>query len=101
MNEAAQGKDAFGLTGVVAKQLERVSVRCRANAVTGSAWRLEVACDQGPGGIVLVDVAPRESCFRGDGVFLGWSQTQLAEAYEALTEPLCALGSHLELMQLG
>jgi hypothetical protein len=101
VNGAAPPKDAFGLTGLVAKPPERVMVRRRASAVTGSAWRLEVASDQGVGGIVLVDISPDEACFRGDGIFLGWSQTQLTQAYQALTEALRVLASDLELLQLG
>jgi hypothetical protein len=101
MSGSVPPRDAFGLTGLVARPLERVMVRCRASAVTGSAWRLEVASNEGVGGIVLVDVSRDESCFRGDGVFLGWSQAELTQAYSVLTEPLRALDSDLELLQLG
>lgn len=91
----------FGLTHLVVRPLERVLVRSRGGDVTGSAWRLAVACDQGAGGIVLIDVSREESWFRGDGVFLGWSQARLAEAYNALTEPADALKADLDLPQLG
>jgi hypothetical protein len=92
---------AFGLTGLLGEPLERVLVRSRGLDLTGSGWRLTVTCDQGTGGIVLVDVSGDESWFRGDGVFLGWPQVRLAETYRALTAPLDGLQSDLDLPQLG
>jgi len=93
-------KNALGLTDVVAQPLERVPVRQRENQSTTSAWRLEIACQEGRGGIVLVELTRQTSCFRGDGIFLGWSQERLAEAYRMLTA-LSADDSHFELLQLG
>ena len=87
------------LTHPVAKPLERVPVRLRGSGVTLAGWRLEVACDQGAGAIVLVELSPQESCYRGDGVFLGFSQERLAELYRSLTAG--AADGHLELLQLG
>ena len=94
-------ENAFGLTGVVAKPLERVAIRLRESGVTASTWRLEVASDQGAGGIVLVELSEQRSCFRGDGIFLGWSEARLAEAYRELTQASGAGDSDLELLQLG
>jgi hypothetical protein len=94
-------KNAFGLTGVVAEPLERVPVRRRESGVTASAWRLKVVSDQGGGSIVLVELSEQSSGFRGDGIFLGWSQARLAEAYQELTQELGAGDSDFELLQLG
>ena len=94
-------KNALGLTHVVAQPLERAAVRRRENQSTTSAWRLEIACEQGRGGIVLIELTAQTSCFRGDGIFLGWSQERLAEAYQMLTALDVADDSHIELLQLG
>ncbi len=101
MEVAAAPTQAFGLTGIVVEPLERILVRVRSRAVTGSAWRLAIASDQGRGQIVLVDVSTEESYFRGDGVFLGWAQSALAEAYKVLTAPLADRDLEFELLQLG
>ena len=58
--------------------MERVPVRTRENRVTLSAWRAQLE----GGAIVLVDVAGR-SVYRGEGAFLGATQEQLAEAWQA------------------
>jgi hypothetical protein len=100
-NEAVVPRRTFGLTGIVVKPPERVPVLSPVGAVTESAWRLEITSDQGTGDIVLLDTRPRRSSFQGDGVFLGWSQAQLTEAYRTFTEPLRARGTDLELLQLG
>ena len=67
-----RGRDAFGLTGLVGQPLRRVLVRRRESQVTTSAWRLDVTCNQGEGGIVRVEAD--QVFHRGDGVFLGWTQ---------------------------
>ncbi len=95
--------DAFGLTGIVARPLERVLVRRRESSVTTAAWRLDLTCDQGAGGIVRIEAATdsgEQGIYRGDGVFLGWSQERLAEVYDTLTRPTGG-GSDFELLQLG
>jgi hypothetical protein len=94
------GKDLLGLTGIVTRPLERVLVRRRESQVTTSAWRLDVTCDQGSGGIVRIQPSPDELYFRGEGLFLGWQQEKLAELYETLTAPTDD-GPDLELLQLG
>lgn len=92
-------RDAFGLTGLVGQPLRRVLVRRRESQVTTSAWRLDVTCDQGEGGIVRVEADP--VLHRGDGVFLGWTQEQLAQVYDELTRPAPGGEPDLELLQLG
>jgi len=95
------GKDAFGLTRIETRDLERVLVRLRESQVTTAAWRLDLTSDQGAGGVVRVEVSAGQTVYRGDGVLLGWSQEQLAELYETLTRPADGGGSSFELMQLG
>jgi len=102
-SSAATSNDAFGLTAIEVRPVDRVLVRRRESQVTTSAWRLEVTCDQGAGGIVRVEVATEtgeQSVYRGDGVFLGWSQERLAEAYDSLSRPTDT-GPTFELLQLG
>ena len=83
------------LTNAVVRSMERVQIRTRESNVTRSAWRMEVACDEGAGAITLVD----DTIYRGEGLFLGWPQEELAAAYAGAQkhddEP------PFELMQLG
>lgn len=73
-----------GLEKPRALSLERFLIRLRGGLATQSAWRLAVDSTQGQGAIIFVEVSPVESFFRGDGVFLGWSQERLDTAYQAL-----------------
>jgi hypothetical protein len=73
-----------GLTNPRGLGLERSPIRVREVSVTLSAWRLTIASEQGEGTITLVELSPENALFRGDGVFLGWSQDRLASVYEAL-----------------
>ena len=66
------------------ESFERFPIRTRAGMNTQSAWRLAVATDAGHGAIVLVEVAAGETFYRGEGIFLGWTQGQMAAAYMAL-----------------
>lgn len=43
-----------------------------------------VDSDTGSGAIVLLELSSGEHYYRGEGVFLGWPQDQLASAYHAL-----------------
>jgi len=79
------GEDVVaGLRDPQAQGLERVPVRTREASVTLSGWRLSVLAEQGSGAIVMIETGSEEPRFRGDGIFLGWSQIRLAEAYHAL-----------------
>jgi hypothetical protein len=60
-----------------------------------------VTCDQGSGGIVRLETSTGQPLYRGDGLFLGWSQERMAEVYQALSRPPGGDGSDLELLQLG
>lgn len=95
------GKDALGLTEISVRPLERVPVRRRESGVTTSAWKLDVSCQQGQGGIVFVDGPPPCPHYRGEGIFLGWSQDRLAEAYKTLGALNDQADSSFELLQLG
>src|SRR5215471_7022225 len=95
------GHDALGLTGIAVRPLERVPVRRRESGVTTSAWRLDVTCQQGQGGIVFVDGPPPGPHYRGEGIFLGWPQERLAEAYKTLNAMIADSDSSFELSQLG
>jgi hypothetical protein len=102
MSEASGSRDVLGLTAVVVKPLTRVPIRRRESPITISAWRVDVTCDQGAGGIVPIDLTPRETVYRGDGLFLGWPQDRLAEAHRAFTAPSgAAPDREPDLMQLG
>ena len=84
------------MTNAVVRSMERVPVRTRESNVTRSAWRMEVQCDEGAGGITLLD----DNVYRGDGFFLGFSQEDLAAAWsEAQKKP--DEEPPFELMQLG
>ncbi len=73
-----------GLTNARGLGLGRFPIRLREEGVTLSAWRLAVASEQGDGTITRVEVPSGEVVHRGEGVFLGWPQDRLAEAYEIL-----------------
>ena len=88
-----------GLTNAHAAALERSPIRTRESRVTLSGWQLSVESDQGKGVIVRVEAGPGEARYRGEGVFLGWTEEQLRKAYESL-RPRTA-ESALETQQLG
>jgi uncharacterized damage-inducible protein DinB len=80
----------------VRRTLERTAVRVRESSVTQSAaWRMIADSAAGNGSITLLDLG----VYRGEGIFFGWSQAQLAAEYERLNpttdEP------RFELQQLG
>ena len=73
-----------GLTNPRSLGLERFPIRARQMSATLSAWRLTIASEQGEGTITLVEPSSEGVVYRGDGVFLGWTQDRLASAYAAL-----------------
>jgi hypothetical protein len=87
-----------GLGEVTATEPARVPLRMRGDAVTISGWRINVQAPRGSGSIVLAEHGVQRF-FRGDGVFLGWTQERLEAAYRAVLPP--AQGSsgddHLQL----
>ena len=83
-SSSRQAKIIEGLNQVAVAPLERVPVRARDSQVTVSAWRVLVDSNHGSGTITLVELSTGEMHYRGDGVFLGWTQEQLASTYRAL-----------------
>jgi hypothetical protein len=79
------------------RSLERATIRTRESGVTQSAWRMSIESEAGSGTITLVEATP--PFYRGDGLFLGWAQEQLAETYQRLLAP--DTEPPFELMQLG
>ena len=87
-----------GLGEVRATEPERVALRMRGSGVTVAGWRIQVEAPRGPGTIVLAENAGQKF-YRGEGVFLGWSQERLEAAYRALLPPTSEGGGddHLQL----
>jgi hypothetical protein len=87
-----------GLGEVRAAEPERVVLRLRGSTVTVSGWRIAVEAPRGPGSIVLAENGAQKF-YRGEGVFLGWSQERLEAAYRALLPPAGGTGGgdHLQL----
>ena len=81
------------------RSLERAPIRTRESGVTHSAWRMEIDSHAGSGTITLVDATGGSPFYRGDGLFLGWTQEQLTETYQNLLAPDDE--PPFELMQLG
>ena len=77
--------------------MERVPIRTRESNVTRSAWRMEVDCDEGAGAITFVD----DALYRGEGLFLGWSQDDLAAAWTDAQAKKSDEEPPFEIMQLG
>ncbi len=73
-----------GLTDPRGIELERIPIRTRDLPLTRSAWRLTVAALEGQGSITRVEPSVEEVLYRGEGIFLGWPQERLAQAYGAL-----------------
>jgi len=71
-----------GLKRAVAYRPRRVPIRWSESTGTTYAWRLEVDCDQGRGGILRNDMSTPGS-FRGDGVFAGWPSAELGKIYRS------------------
>jgi hypothetical protein len=88
-----------GLTNPRAVALDRFPIRLREGSTTQSAWRLSVGSEEGPGAIVFVETSPTETFYRGEGVFLGWPQGQMAFAYRTLLPSSAA--ERFEIPQLG
>ena len=88
-----------GLTDPRVLSLERFLIRTRGGSSTQSAWRLSVACGEGQGAIVIIEVSPEETFHRGEGIFLGWPQERMEAAYRALLPE--SEGPSFETQQLG
>ena len=72
------------LTNPQVQSFERFLIRTRGGIATQSAWRLAITCGEGDGAIILIEIGPDETFYRGEGVFLGWSQEQMGAVYRLL-----------------
>jgi hypothetical protein len=64
--------------------LEKLSAaRCVSLEHVSGAWQMHIECDQGAGVISLTD-GGGQMLYRGEGLFLGWSQQRLNAAYQSL-----------------
>ena len=88
-----------GLSNPKTLGLERFLIRLREGSTTQSGWRLAVASDEGPGTIIALEIPPDVVFYRGEGVFLGWTQERMAAAYKALLPKPEENGFHMQ--QLG
>ena len=84
---------------MIKRELARIPIRLRESDVTRSAWRMEIDSDDGPGTITRIE-HDGSILWRGEGLFLGATQEQLAATYDELNaspddEP------PFELQQLG
>ena len=79
----------------IRRALERVEVRTREAGVAHMAWRMTADDANGSGAITLLD----NGSYRGEGIFFGWTQEQLAAEYARLNptpaEP------EFQMLQLG
>ena len=91
--------DLPALHNAVVRSLERFTIRTRDTEATQSAWRMEIESDGGRGAIMLVDLPEGQAIYRGEGVFLGWTQQQLATIFSRLRVGPDA--PPFELQQLG
>ena len=73
------------------------SARCMSLEHIAGAWRMEIECDQTKGAILLID-AGRKVEYVGQGMFKGWSQSELSSMYQSLVPKA---ESDLVMMQLG
>ena len=73
-----------GLTAV--RSLERKPIRVREVGSTVSAWQMIVDSPNGSGTITMID-AVGHLLYRGDGIYFGWPQEQLAAEYQRLNVP--------------
>ncbi len=85
--------------GLTVRSLERAPIRTRESGATHSAWRMEIDSEAGSGTITMIDAALTSPCYRGEGLFLGWTQEQLGETYQRLLAPDDE--QPFEVMQLG
>jgi uncharacterized damage-inducible protein DinB len=67
----------------IRRSLERAGVRLRDSTVTQPAWRVTADSSAGTGSITLLD----GGFSRGEGIYFGWSQEQLAAEYARLNPP--------------
>src|SRR5712692_7551097 len=72
--------------GNALRSLQRTPIRVREVGATVSAWQMIIDSTAGSGTITLIEAAG-PPLYRGDGIFFGWSQEQLAAEYQRLNKP--------------
>jgi len=83
---------------VLASNTHRVSsARCVSLERITGAWRMEIQCDQTRGTILLLDTG-RSVQYAGQGMFRGWSQSELSAMYQSL---IPKAETEVVMMQLG
>lgn len=80
------------------RSLERIPIRTRESNLTHSAWVMEVETEGAHGTITMIESGGTRY-YRGNGLFLGWSQEDLAKTYDELNTP--SDEPPFELQQLG
>jgi hypothetical protein len=61
--------------------LDRIPIRMRESGITSSAWCLKLRTAAGDGTIARIETPSGVTLFRGDGIFLGRPQPELAAEY--------------------
>ena len=72
--------------GTAVRSLERSPIRTREVGTTVSGWRMTIDTPKGSGTITLID-AGDQPVYRGDGIYFGWPQEQLAAEYQRNMPP--------------
>ena len=73
------------------------SARCVSLERITGAWRMEIECDKTEGSILMLDSGHNVQ-FVGQGMFRGWSQSELSALYQSLVPKA---DSNLVMIQLG
>jgi hypothetical protein len=73
------------------------SARCVSLERIAGAWRMEIECDKTTGAILMLD-SGRGVEYVGQGMFRGWSQSELSGLYQSLVPKA---DSNLVMIQLG
>ena len=73
------------------------SARCVSLERITGAWRMEIECDKTAGSILMLDSGPSVQ-FVGQGMFRGWSQSELSALYQSLVP---RAESNVVMIQLG
>lgn len=77
-----------------AHKMSLTAMRCVSLEHIPGAWRMQIACSDGQGSIVLDD----SQKYRGAGLFAGWSQDEMRSVYQSL---IPKDESRFEVPQLG
>jgi len=73
------------------------SARCVSLERITGAWRMDIECDKTTGSILMLD-SGGDVTYVGQGMFRGWSQSELSALYQSLVPKA---DSNLVMIQLG